>query len=467
MNKNLECYPFVARGSLNFLNFSTFSTFTISHSLLRFLQEPAFPMTTGPSNCFVNSKNTMRIAALVLCLCCAAELFAQTSAGLVAHYTFENTNADAAGNTANAFQPADNRTYVCGVVGRALEFAGANRNAVVMGPANDEFDTQDFTLSFYFKTSNQNGIQYLVHKLTSNCSTDGNQFYIRFRPFTRTLNVFLGEGAKTLNLIGEVPEGKCWHHVAVIREGVKVKLYINGVKVQELNTQGRINLSNDGKFIMGNSPCPPVANQAPFEGYLDEVRLYNRSLNDNEAKQLYVVEPDNIVTRDTSIFVGGAVKIKMGPTCNFIFNWSPTIGVVAPFEREPIIQPLDPGIHFYTVNMTDDSGDCTATDSIRITVIDPNTLDCGQVLLPKAFTPNGDGLNETFGISNPFVIQELLSFEIFDRWGSRMFGTADPFFRWDGTFQGKEVNAGVMLYKVRYRCQGEEKIATGSVMVMR
>jgi gliding motility-associated-like protein len=409
----------------------------------------------------------MRIAAFLFCLFCSLSMYAQPKAGLVAFYPFENSNADAAGNTANAFQPALNRTYDCGVEGKALEFSGANGNAVVMGPANDEFTTEDFSLSFYFKSTNSNGIQYLVHKLTSNCKTDGNLFYIRFRPFTRTLNVFLGEGAKTVNLIGEVPAGKCWHHVAVIREANKVKLYINGVKIQELNTQGRINLSNDGKFIMGNSPCPGVANQAPFEGYMDEVRLYNRSLNDNEIKSLYTVEPDNIVTRDTSIFVGGAVKIKVGPTCNYIFNWSPTLDVISPFVKEPVIQPLSPGIHFYTVDMSDDSGACTATDSIRITVIDPNTLDCGQVLLPKAFTPNGDGLNETFGISNPFVIQELLAFEIFDRWGSRVFGSADPFSRWDGKFQGKEVNPGVMLYKIRYRCKGEEKLATGSVMVLR
>jgi gliding motility-associated-like protein len=409
----------------------------------------------------------MRIAVLLFCCCAALALSAQPQAGLVAHYTFENTNADAAGNTANAFQPAQNRNYDCGVVGRALEFRGANGNAVIMGPANDEFNTEDFTLSFYFKALSRNGIQYLVHKLTSNCKPDGNQFYIRFRPFTRTLNVFLGEGNKTVNLVGEVPAGKCWHHVAVIRDAFKVKLYINGVKVQELNTQGRINLSNDGKLTLGNSPCPPVANQAQFEGYLDEVRLYNRSLNDNEAKQLYNVEPDNIVTRDTSIFVGGAVRINMGPTCNFIFNWSPTANVLSPFEKEPVIQPPTPGVYFYSVDMTDDGGECVATDSIRITVIDPNTLDCGQVMLPKAFTPNGDGLNESFGISNPFVIQELISFEIFDRWGSRVFGTADPFLRWDGKFQGKDINPGVMLYKIRYRCKGEEKLSTGSVMVMR
>lgn len=411
----------------------------------------------------------MRIAAFLFCLCCTVALIAQPKAGLVAFFPFENSNADAAGNTANAFTPSGNRSYICGVEGKALEFRGGNENAVVVGPAKEEFTTEDFSLSFYFQSTNPNGIQYLIHKRTSNCDPNGNQFYIRFRPFTRTLNVFMGEGAKTVNLIGQVPTGRCWHHVTVVRAANRTKLYINGVKVQELNTQGRINLSNDGPFIMGNPVCKDTLtpNQAEFKGALDEVRLYNRSLNDNEIKELYTVEPDNIVTRDTSIFIGGAVKIKMGPTCNYIFNWSPTLDVVSPFEKEPVIQPLSPGIHFYTVDMSDDSGACVATDSIRITVIDPNTLDCGQVLLPKAFTPNGDGLNETFGISNPFVIQELLAFEIFDRWGSRVFGSADAFARWDGKFQGKEVNPGVMLYKIRYRCKGEEKLATGSLMILR
>lgn len=411
----------------------------------------------------------MRVAALLLCLCSSLASFAQTQAGLVAHYPFENSNADAAGNTSNAFTPSGNRSYVCGVVGKALEFRGGNENAIVKGPAKGEFDTEDFTLSFYFQPTNSNGIQYLIQKRTTNCDSSGNQFYIRYRPFTRTLNVFLGEGAKTVNLIGQVPAGHCWHHVAVVREANRSKLYINGIKVQEFNTQGRINLSNDGDLIMGGSSfCPgSIPNEAEFKGLLDEVRLYNRSLNDNEVKGLYVVEPDNIVTRDTSIFVGGAVKIKMGPTCNFIFNWNPTLDVALPFDKEPVIQPLNPGIHFFTVNMSDDAGACVATDSIRITVIDPNTLDCGQVLLPKAFTPNGDGLNETFGISNPFVIQKLIAFEIFDRWGSRVFGTADAFSRWDGKFQGKEVNPGVMLYKIRYQCKGEEKLVTGSLMIMR
>jgi gliding motility-associated-like protein len=117
--------------------------------------------------------------------------------------------------------------------------------------------------------------------------------------------------------------------------------------------------------------------------------------------------------------------------------------------------------------MTDEVSGCVATDSIQITVVDPSSLDCREAYLPNAFTPNDDGVNDTYGISNPYALQELISFEIFDRWGSRVFATADPFMRWDGTYQNKEVNPGVMQYKVRYICNGEEEERFGTLMVMR
>jgi gliding motility-associated-like protein len=108
-----------------------------------------------------------------------------------------------------------------------------------------------------------------------------------------------------------------------------------------------------------------------------------------------------------------------------------------------------------------------ASDSIRINVVDPATLVCDTLYLPKAFTPNGDGINDQFGISNPFAIQQLVSFEIFDRWEGRVFYTEDPFGQWDGTYKGKPVNPGVLLYKIRHMCNGTERFASGSLTLLR
>jgi gliding motility-associated-like protein len=120
----------------------------------------------------------------------------------------------------------------------------------------------------------------------------------------------------------------------------------------------------------------------------------------------------------------------------------------------------------YTLAYTEDQV-CISYDTVRITVIDPSTLPCDKIYLPKAFTPNNDNINDTYGISNPFAIEELLSFEIYDRWGSRVFFTDNETTKWDGSFQGEPMNPGVLLYRVRFKCNGEERIDVGSLAIMR
>ena len=132
-------------------------------------------------------------------------------------------------------------------------------------------------------------------------------------------------------------------------------------------------------------------------------------------------------------------------------------------EPEPVLAPTETTT--YHLSFTDNFG-CVATDSLKVAVIDPATLDC-KPFLPKAFTPNDDGLNDTYGLDNPFAFTDFISLEIFDRWGGRIFFTDDPFIRWDGAFKGEPVNPGVFLYKVRYRCTGDELLDAGSFTVIR
>ena len=108
-----------------------------------------------------------------------------------------------------------------------------------------------------------------------------------------------------------------------------------------------------------------------------------------------------------------------------------------------------------------------STDSIRVAVVDPDQLDCRNIFVANAFTPNDDGNNDRFSVSNPFAVTDFISFEVFDRWGSQMFFSTDIFESWDGTFQGSEVNPGVFLYRVRFRCDGVEETKTGSVTLIR
>jgi gliding motility-associated-like protein len=76
-------------------------------------------------------------------------------------------------------------------------------------------------------------------------------------------------------------------------------------------------------------------------------------------------------------------------------------------------------------------------------------LDCGEIFVPTAFSPNSDNLNDRLvvcGLDNGCVKE--LKFEVYDRWGQRVFETEDPQNHWDGSYKGRELNTAVFVFKL-------------------
>ena len=72
------------------------------------------------------------------------------------------------------------------------------------------------------------------------------------------------------------------------------------------------------------------------------------------------------------------------------------------------------------------------------------------VFLPNSFTPSNSS-NTVFEIYTQKEKVELVVFEIFDRWGEKIFETKDIYEGWDGTSKGKLCNSDVFAYKVLYK----------------
>ncbi|MEP7169311.1 MAG: gliding motility-associated C-terminal domain-containing protein [Bacteroidota bacterium] len=68
------------------------------------------------------------------------------------------------------------------------------------------------------------------------------------------------------------------------------------------------------------------------------------------------------------------------------------------------------------------------------------------IYVPNSFTPNGDGLNDTFGISGEAI--QKFSMRIFNRWGEMIFETSNTNDQWNGTFKGQKVPMGSYVYKI-------------------
>lgn len=411
---------------------------------------------------------------ILLLTATALRSFSQPTFGLVAYYSFDNDAdsilVDKTGNFSNnGFSNALIRD--CGVVGQSIRFNGDDHFAIFNStPVKNIFGTEDFSISFYFKALNSNAVntQTILSK-RENCSIQ-NAFAIRFSPLTNNINLVVSEDA-TLSSIISAPldEKKCWHHVAVVRRGTTITLFADGLPVELDSKNKRIDITSDTlPLLAGPSSC--LATDGPFEGFLDELLLYDRALTDEEVASVYR-RPDQIgngfielgLPKDTVLYLGNSMTAFVTNTCADEILWSPFTGVADPTSPVTLITP--DVTTTYTLTLSDNFN-CTATDTILVTVIDPADLEC-KAFLPNAFTPNGDGRNDQFGIDNPYVMTDFISLEVFDRWGNRMFFTENPFLRWDGSFKGQAVNPGVVLFKVRYRCAGEEKVQSGSLTVLR
>ena len=89
-----------------------------------------------------------------------------------------------------------------------------------------------------------------------------------------------------------------------------------------------------------------------------------------------------------------------------------------------------------------------------------------SLYIPNAFSPNGDGVNDNFGISGSAIGE--FTFQIFSRWGEIIFETNDPVSRWDGTYKGDDVPIGAYVYKVMAKgIEGGVATKSGSVTLIR
>ncbi|MFK7972312.1 MAG: PKD domain-containing protein, partial [Bacteroidia bacterium] len=96
----------------------------------------------------------------------------------------------------------------------------------------------------------------------------------------------------------------------------------------------------------------------------------------------------------------------------------------------------------YTIRAVEEDGgyDTTALSNEVCLYIDP------IFYAPTAFSPNGDGHNETFIVPASSVGSYHL--QLFNRWGNLIFETRNPEAAWDGTYKGQPVPEGVYVWTV-------------------
>jgi gliding motility-associated-like protein len=123
--------------------------------------------------------------------------------------------------------------------------------------------------------------------------------------------------------------------------------------------------------------------------------------------------------------------------------------------------PLSSNKNLIVVNATDEHN-CESVASVTI-----ETIACCNLMIPNAFSPNGDGLNDKFGpesIGNPMEFKMT----IFNRFGQLIFTSVNIGNKWDGTYLGKPVDAGTYFFRIFNKCTNEtENTFKGDITLIR
>jgi hypothetical protein len=214
--------------------------------------------------------------------------------GLVAHWSFEEnsgtTVSDSSGTSNDGtFQNMDATAWTTGVGGYGLGFDGKDDYVLVSHHDSINFTDEDFSISFWIVQFNhQNSGRYIV-KGSWRDPKSGKRYEV-FHHSSGNVRFSIDDDSVKSRI--ELPDsdfvtGK-WVYVVAIRDTAKdeLRLYANGeLKGSAQDETGDI--SQDEDLNIGGT----VDENSFFDGFIDEVAIYNRVLSDEEILALYQSAP--------------------------------------------------------------------------------------------------------------------------------------------------------------------------------
>lgn len=176
--------------------------------------------------------------------------------------------------------------------------------------------------------------------------------------------------------------------------------------------------------------------------YIDTV-TFDPCIEITETTVIVEDIPLAVAPSDTSVFEGESVTITAALVeQGILYRWIDEDGNIS-ISSALTVTPITSAS--YVLMAT--NGDCASYDTIFIAVLNPPIVDTIAPLIPNAFTPNGDGLNDVFEVVNKmdFRTTEL---RVFNAWGEVVFQSAADQNGWDGSYKGRLQNQGVYYYTV-------------------
>ncbi|MDE3248074.1 MAG: gliding motility-associated C-terminal domain-containing protein [Bacteroidota bacterium] len=163
--------------------------------------------------------------------------------------------------------------------------------------------------------------------------------------------------------------------------------------------------------------------------------------------------PDKTILAGDTALLEGMVG---GTAVNYA--WTPATTLSGTSDLQPKAWPVSNSNYTLQVNSTVGCG--SSSDDVTVKVY-------SSFLVPNAFSPNGDGINDRFGILQ-LDNYKVEDFSIYSRFGQRVFNTRNKYASWDGNVNGNPQSAGTYVYQIRLRSATGRLIEQrGSLLLLR
>jgi gliding motility-associated-like protein len=140
------------------------------------------------------------------------------------------------------------------------------------------------------------------------------------------------------------------------------------------------------------------------------------------------------------------------------YLWTPASGLTNPNIANPVASPVVTTT--YTLDVTSTAG-CEGNGSVTVNVVKTNLP---PILIPNAFSPNGDGINDTWVITN-LSYYPGATLDVFNRYGQLLLHSEGYGKPWDGTYNGNPLPMATYYYILNPK--NNTKKMAGSVTIFR
>ena len=204
-----------------------------------------------------------------------------------------------------------------------------------------------------------------------------------------------------------------------------------------------VNIQQTVSLVVTNGNCSDTARQ---------------TIRSGTKQQAGFIVPDELCP-------GELFSIRNTSKGNFNrWNWDFGNGIMDATNNPPAFYyPFTGNEQTFTLLLVAQNTGINCSDTVRKVV--RVAAKCA-IVVPTAFSPNNDGLNDYLFPLNAMQTTDLV-FRVYNRDGQLVFQSTDPGKKWNGTLNGIQLNTGVYAWILSYKENGKQYFLKGTSLLLR